>query len=222
MKCYSYIRVSGKSQVDKDGFPRQRAACEAWAAVNGAEIVKEFREKGVGGDAEWEKRPAFEDMLGAIMGNGVHTIIVENLTRLARAFVVQDTLLTYLVSKDITLISADSGENITEAVNGDPIRRAMVQIQAVFSELEKATLVRKLRAARQRRRAEGGGWTEGRKAFGFRPGEKDTIAIMRRFRSKKMSLAQVARALDAAGRPSRSGKPWSGESVRKILKRKAS
>ena len=45
--------------------------------------------------------------------------------------------------------AAPPGENVTEAYLADPMKRALIQIQAVFAELEKSMIVKKLRAARQ-------------------------------------------------------------------------
>lgn len=213
-ECYFYGRVSGKSQVEGDGFPRQRAAVEAWASLNGVDVVGEFLEQGVTGDAEWGQRPAFSEMLSRIFSNGVKTIVVENLTRLARSFVVQDTILTYLAAKGVTLISADTGADVTADIQQDPMKRALVQMQAVFSELEKNALVLKLRAARQRK-----GSKEGRKPFGFREGETAVLERMRALHEAGFSYYGVARELNEEGLPSRSGKPWAQGTVMQILKR---
>lgn len=225
MRAFSYLRVSSKSQIEGDGFPRQREAIAAQAKLIGAEIVREFIEEGITGDSSWIDRPAFQDMISAILNNGVRTIIVENLTRLSRAYVVQDAILVYLASKKITLIASDTGEDITAAIQGDPMKKALIQMQAVFSELEKNSLIAKLRKAKDRIRRETGR-CEGRKPFGDRPGEPETLELMRSLRRKpigkvkRMSFARIAAELQAAGHPTRSGKPWSASSVKTILSRK--
>ena len=174
----------------------------------------------------WNKRPVFQEMIDEILGNGVRTIIVENLTRLARAYVIQDAIIVYLASKSITLIAADTNEDITAAFHGDPMKKAMIQMQAVFSELEKNNLVRKLRSARRRIR-EREGRCEGRKPYGDRPGEPETIATMRQLRRKpigkarRMSFAKIASELDRLGIPPRLGDKWAASTVRDILNRKA-
>lgn len=226
MRAFSYLRVSSKSQIDGDGFARQRHAIDTQAKLLNAEIIREFSEKGVSGESTWSDRPAFSDMLSAIFSNGVRTIIVENLTRLSRAYVVQDSILVYLASKKITLISADTGEDITAAIQGDPMKKALIQMQAVFSELEKNSLIAKLRKAKDRIRL-ATGRCEGRKPFGDRPGESATIELMRSLRrkpigkAKRMSFARIADELQSAGHPTRSGKPWSASSVKTILSRKS-
>ena len=227
VKAFSYLRVSDKSQIEGDGFPRQRAAIAKHAKHFGMEIVHEYAEQGMTGDSSWSDRPAFQEMVSAILDNGVRTIVVENLTRLARAYVVQDAILVFLASKGVSLISADTGEDVTAAFHGDPMKKAIIQMQAVFSELEKNSLVRKLKAARARSRAENGR-CEGRKPFGERDGEQDAIERMRRLRrkpvgkDKRMSFAKIAARLQEEGFPTRTGKPWSAASVKGILGRGSS
>jgi site-specific DNA recombinase len=223
MKCFSYLRVSGKAQVEGDGFPRQRAAIATWASLNGASVVQEFVEEGVSGETDWDQRPAFQELIGAVLGNGVRVIVVENLTRLARSVGVQDTILTFLASRDVSLISADTAENITEAMASDPMKKALIQIQSVFSELEKNSLVRKLRAARKRKR-DAGQRVEGRKPYGWREGEKAVIKRMEELRAEGLTFLDIASALDKEGHPTRDGqskegRSWKGETVRRILKR---
>ena len=219
MKAYSYARVSGKSQVEGDGFTRQAAAIDAWAAVNGAEVVQEFQEEGVGGDNEWQDRPAFSDMIGLVLDNGVRTIVVENLGRLARAYVVQEHILIWFASKGITLISADSGEDITAAIQADPMKKLLIQMQGILFEFEKNSLVRKLKAARQRKQESDPDWSQGRKPFGAREGEPETLERMQELRDEGLGYKRIATALNTEKRGSRSGKPWRPESVRRILTR---
>ena len=218
-KCYAYVRVSstGQAAEDRDGFPRQMAAISTFAKANGFEIVRDYRDA-LGGDNEWQSRPAFSEMVGAILDNGVRTVIVENLSRFARAYVVQEHILLWLASKDITLISADSGEDITAAVRGDPVKKLVIQMMGILFEYEKNALVRKLRAARARKR-EATGRCEGRKPYGFHPGEGAAIARAAAWRAAGHSYDRIARMMDEAGLPSRGGKPWTGGAVRRILLR---
>jgi site-specific DNA recombinase len=226
MKAFSYLRVSDKTQIKGNGFPRQRAAITKQAKTMGIEIVREYVEQGVTGDSSWSDRPAFQEMVSDILDNGVRALIVETLTRLARAYVVQDAILVFLASKEVSLISADTGEDVTAAFQGDPMKKAIIQMQAVFSELEKNSLVRKLKAARARKRAENDRG-EGRKPFGERSGEKDAIVRMRQLRrkpvrkNKRMCFAKIAARLQEEGHPTRPGKPWSAASVQGILGRPA-
>lgn len=221
MKAFSYLRVSSKGQVEKDGFPRQRQTIDTTAKNLGIQIVKEYHDDGVTGDTDWFDRPSFQSMISDILANGVRTIIVENLSRLARAYVVADAIIVYLASKNITLISADTGEDVTAAFHGDPMKKALIQMQAIFAELEKNTLIRKLRAARVRTRQEKGK-CEGRKAFGEREGEVEILDLIRSLRrkpkgGKRMAFAEIAAKLNQDGIQTRTGKLWHPEVVRRLL-----
>jgi len=221
MKAFSYLRVSSKGQVERDGFPRQRQTIDSTAKNLGIEIVREYHDDGVTGDSDWFDRPSFQAMISDILANGVRTIIVENLSRLARAYVVTDAIIVYLASKNITLISADTGEDVTAAFHGDPMKKALIQMQAIFAELEKNTLIRKLRVARVRARQEKGR-CEGRKPFGERDGEAAILDLIRSLRrkpkgGKRMAFAAIAEKLNQDGVPTRTGKPWHGEVVRRLL-----
>ncbi len=60
LKAFAYPRVSGKGQVDGDGFPRQREAIRQYAAAHGIRIVQEYQEQGVSDTKGIEERPAFD------------------------------------------------------------------------------------------------------------------------------------------------------------------
>ncbi|WP_319409596.1 recombinase family protein [uncultured Desulfosarcina sp.] len=219
MKVYGYLRVSGKSQIDGLGFDRQEEAVRAYCERNGCELVKVFKEQ-VSGTVDEMHRQEFASMVSAILKNGVDTIIVESLDRLAREYRIQEQLLIYLASKGITLIVASTGENVTEAITADPMRKAMVQMQGVFAELDKSLLVKKLRKARDRKRQETGR-CEGPKPF---YPNSDVVKEIRRLRrrkkgTKQLTFDQVADRLNEQGFRSAKGQPFNSGSVRAILHR---
>ena len=221
MKAHAYVRVSGKGQIEGDGFLRQEEVIRAYADKVGIEIVDVYREEGVSGTTDEANRPAFQDMLQAILRNGVRTVIIEGLDRLAREYRIQETLIIYLASKNITLISARTEENVTEAVMSDPMRKALVQIQGVFSELEKNLLVKKLRTARERKRGETGK-CEGRKSI--KEVDAELLREIKRFRrqnpgQKRLSFTKIAEKLNARGYKTVSGKAFTGQNVQKIVNR---
>jgi site-specific DNA recombinase len=219
-QAYGYLRVSGLGQVKGHGFDRQEEAIRTYAKTAKVEIVEIFREAHTGTEAE---RPVFVEMLDAILGNGVRTIIVESLDRLARDMAVQIALLGELRRRGVSLIAANTGEDVT--ATEDPMREAMVQIQGVFAQLDKRLLVRKLRTAREAMRAETGR-CEGTKPFGSLPGEEailDRILKLRRhgnpMQGSLLSFARIASTLNAEGVPSRTGKPWAPATVYGIVAR---
>lgn len=214
-KVFGYVRVSGKGQVDGDGFTRQEEAIQAFARGRGYLVERVFREEGVSGTASEEDRPAFKEMVAAILRNGVRTIIIEGMDRLARELRIQEHLVIYLASKGTTLLSARTEEDVTEAIMGDPMKKALVQMQGVFSELERGLLVKKLRTARERIR-EKEGKCEGRKSTQeVSPELVDTILSLR----QTASYAIVAQELNALGLSTVSGKAWTASNVQNICSR---
>ena len=90
-----------------------------------------------------------------------------------------------------------------------------------FANVEKTSVVLKLRAARSRARREKGR-CEGRKPFGEREGEAATLALIRSMRRKpkggeRQSFAAIAEKLNFDRIPTRMGKPWHPEVIRRLL-----
>ncbi|MHA2068184.1 MAG: recombinase family protein [Candidatus Thorarchaeota archaeon] len=226
--AYAYLRVSGQGQVNGLGFDRQLETIQSFAKDNGYEIAQVFREEGISGTTDEMDRPAFQAMMVEILRNGAKTVIVEGLDRLAREYRIQETLLIYLASKGVCLISARTGENVTQAIDKDPMRKALVQVQGVFSELEKNLLVRKLRNARDKVRMEKGR-CEGILPYGHpdRPEaeqEQETITRIRLLRRRRrggfkgMTLQEIAARLNQEGIKTPSGKgQWGTTQVRRLL-----
>jgi DNA invertase Pin-like site-specific DNA recombinase len=78
-KAFAYLRVSGKSQVHGDGFPRQLEAIKRYAKSNDIRIIEVFHEKAVGGATELENRPALMALMEALESNGTKLVLIEKL-----------------------------------------------------------------------------------------------------------------------------------------------
>lgn len=228
LKAYGYCRVSGAGQLEGDGFNRQETVIRAFALKSKIEIVHVYREQVSGVKGE-EQREVFQDMVSAILKNGVRTIIVEGLDRLAREYRIQEQLIIYLASKEITLIDARTGEDVTKAVNDDPMKKAMIQMQGIFAELEKNLLVKKLRLAREAKRG-AGIKCEGRKGWGDVPDKRDAIlgqirALRRKPKlGKRLTYVEVANQLNELAMnddtyETITKKPWNGVMIQNFLLR---
>jgi DNA invertase Pin-like site-specific DNA recombinase len=88
-----------------------------------------------------------------------------------------------------------------------------------FHEYEKQMIVVKLRGARQRKKLKHGS-CEGRKPYGFYSGEAETLKRIQELNASGMNTTAVAKALNTAGRKTRSGGEWLQPTVSKILNRK--
>lgn len=227
IKVNAYLRVSGKGQVKGHGFKRQLETISEYAKSQGYIIDGIFKEKGVSGSNDEAHRPQFTEMIEDMLSNGVRVIVVESLDRLAREFRIQEQLLIYLASKNLDLINAGTGENITEAIGSDPMRKAMVQIQGIFGELDKSLLVRKLRRAREAKK-KAHGKCEGIKRYGEDSPEEQAIIkkirYMRRLprglNKKRMTYQAIAEQLNLEGISTKLGKLWTPTQVWNILNRK--
>ncbi len=217
--AYGYTRVSSAEQVKGYGPQRQREDIEAFGSEYCYRIVRHFDDAHTGTESD---RPQFMEMLSAMMSNGVKVVIVESLDRFARDSFVQSLLLSKLASVGLTLIAANTGENVTDAMTKDPMRRFVVQLQGLLSELEKNLLVQKLKRGRQAKRDETGR-CEGRKPFGHYEHESPVLDRIRQLRRKprlgeRPTFDAVAKVLNNESMPSRSGKPWTRSTVQKICK----
>src|ERR1017187_10064239 len=213
-KAFGYLRVSGKGQVDGDGFPRQLQAINGYAAAHDIAIVNVFREKGVTGSKESMDRPAFAEMMTALHSNGVRTIIIEKLDRLARDLMVQEATIADLHKHGFTLVSVAE----PDLMASDPTRILMRQLMGAVAQYDKSQIVLKLRGARMRMRAKTGR-CEGRKPFGARPGESVIRDHIRTMRKSGSTLQAICNALNTAGTPTRYGGRWMAMTVRNIAKR---
>lgn len=216
-KAYAYLRVSGKDQISGDGFPRQLLAIKAYCATHDIKLVQVFREEGVTGAMEASHRPAWAQLLTALHSDGVKTVIVERLDRLARDLMVQETALADLQKHGFTLLSVAE----PDLMAFDPTRILMRQLMGAVSQYDKSMIVAKLRGARERKKADTGS-CEGRKAYGFYPGEQAILDRMKALRAEGLAFDRIAGVLNAEGLPNRAGGRWFGGVCNRILTGKRS
>ena len=144
--------------------------------------------------------------------NGVRTVLVERLDRLARELFVQEYILRDLKARGVTLVSVRE-----EDIDSNPERILFRQIMGAIGQYDKTMVVMKLRAARNRMKAKTGR-CEGRKPYGTRPGEADVIARMEALRADGLPFDAIAARLNAEATHTRTaGKQWSGRVVNRIL-----
>jgi DNA invertase Pin-like site-specific DNA recombinase len=212
--------VSGKGQVDGDGFPRQRAAIAKFCKTAKYDVLEEFRDEGVSGTKDLDGRPGLAALLDRIESNGVKVVIVERADRLARDLMVSEVILDQLAQAGAKVITAD-GLDLSSAAD-DPTRTLIRQVLSAVAQFDKSVTVLKLRAARERLRRKGHR-VEGRKPYGFRPDEHALLEHMRALRAKprgeRLSYEGIAAQLNAEGHTTRYGKAWTRAAVFQVLSR---
>ncbi|HKD05605.1 MAG TPA: recombinase family protein [Bryobacteraceae bacterium] len=212
-KAFAYLRVSGRGQIEGDGFSRQHAAIKTYAGLHDFRVVREFREKGVSGTIETMDRPAWAEMIQALHSNGVRTILVEKLDRLARDLMVQEAAIADLHKSGFTLVSVRE----PDLMANDPTRVLMRQLMGAVAQYDKSQIVAKLRGARMRKRANEGR-CEGRKPYGFYDGETAVIGRMKALRAEGLGFDRIAGRMNAEGLQTRTRGKWHGVMVNRILK----
>src|SRR6185437_6147688 len=158
-QAFAYLRVSGKGQLDGDGFERQALAIAEYARTHSIHIAATFEEQGVSGTTELDDRPALQAMLGALQSGEANLVIIERLDRWARDLMVQETILSDLMKQGFKVVSVCEPDLCCT----DPSRVLIRQIFGAIAQYDRAMTVLKLRGARQRMKAKTGR-CEGRKA----------------------------------------------------------
>jgi DNA invertase Pin-like site-specific DNA recombinase len=215
VKAVSYLRTSSAANVgaDKDSDKRQRDAIAVFAKRAGFEIVDEFYDPAVQGEDEIEQRPGFAALLDRIESNGVRTVIIEDVTRFARKLLTQELGIIALAQRGVTVLTA-TGDDLTNTE--DEMKVFIRQVAGAFSQLEKARLVRKLRAARERKRADGRK-VEGRKSLAEKRPEAVTQARRLSEQRPRLSLRQISAELASQGFTTPRGLPYSASAVASMM-----
>jgi DNA invertase Pin-like site-specific DNA recombinase len=220
-KAIAYLRTSSASNVgtDKDSDKRQRDAIAGFAKRAGLDLVDEFYDAAVSGKDPIEGRPGFKALLERIVSNGVRIVIVEDASRFARHLLTQEAGIALLVGLGVRVLTAN-GDDLTDS--DDEFRVAMRQIMGVFSQLERTRLVKKLKAARDRKRKETGK-CGGRKSFMEMKGGPELIALVKRLRraspktGERRSLREISAELAKLGYLNERGKPYNPASIKSML-----
>jgi DNA invertase Pin-like site-specific DNA recombinase len=216
----AYFRTSSASNVgsDKDSLKRQRTVVEAFASRQGYQVFDEFYDAAVSGADAIEDRPGFAALLDRIETNGVRTVIVEDVSRFAREMKAHILGIALLRERGVRLLSASDGQNLTE--DTDEMTEGMVTIMAVFAQIEKKRLVKKLRAARDRKSLQEGRRIEGRKSY--REINPELIRTAKRLahgnRKERLSLRGISSRLAEMGYSTSRGTPFSAAQINRFLK----
>ncbi|MEU4302174.1 MULTISPECIES: recombinase family protein [Kitasatospora] len=133
MRVLIYARLS-RAADNSTSIERQLEACRRLAEQRGWTIVGEYVDEGVSGATDPEERPGMSAMLARL--GEADAILSWKLDRLSRSFLAFADLMHRCDAASIGLISATEPLDTTS-----PMGRAMVQLIAVFAELER-TMIR--------------------------------------------------------------------------------
>lgn len=216
MRVFAYLRVSGKGQLDGDGFPRQQEEIEKYCARKGWVVSRTFAEKGVTGTSV--DRPAFAEMLGLTGPGTSNIIVVERADRLARDLIVNELLVKEAIDRGVKIFEAASDTDLTNS--DDPTRVMIRQILAVLAEWNKSVTVKRLRAARDRIRSQTGR-CEGPKPFELATQRgTELVRSIYEMHERGMSFAEIAQYFNKNHILTPKGKTyWHKSTVQKFYER---
>jgi DNA invertase Pin-like site-specific DNA recombinase len=220
-KAVAYLRTSSAKNVgeDKDSHKRQLAAINAYAKRAGYTIeLPPYYDAAVSGADPIDTRQGFRELLTYMADHAdVRTILVESASRFARDLAVQLTGHDLLKARGITLIPVDAPDHFTDDT---PTATMVRQILGAVSQFEKASIVLKLRVARDRKRA-ANGKCEGRKSHA--EVNPNAVALARKLHrkphhtTKRMPLRKISAIMASQGHLARSGKPYGPSAIRSML-----
>ena len=227
MKLIGYARVSTRGQAEDGlGLEIQAESIEKWAKAHGHELVAVVSDEGISGIRDAWDRPGLTELLMQLETGSVEGLVVHRHDRLARSLTVQEGILAHVWNAGSLVFMVDSGQVMQDDPD-DPMRTAMRQMAGVFSQLERAMLVKRLRDARRLKKTRGG-HAVGSAPFGYTPGgwvliedpdEQETLSIIKKLHAEGLNGSQIARHLNVLGKTSKRGVVWHPTSVRRVVAR---
>lgn len=141
-----YLRVS----TDQQTVENQRQALDTVAARRGWRIVQVYADEGISGAKGRDKRPAFDAVLKDAARRRFDVLMVWAIDRLGRSTATVATALADLDGAGVAIYADREGMDATT-----PHGKAMLQMAAVFAELERGMIRERVNAGLARARAEG-------------------------------------------------------------------
>lgn len=223
MKAVILVRVSTGHQVNSGlGADAQEKSCREWARVSGLEVELCFKELGVSGGLDLDKR---DGLLAAINACGKgDVLVVAKRDRVSRQLLAMAMVERMLEKRGARLVSADGVAN-----EETPEAALMRSIITSFAVYERSLAKTRTKAALAAKKAQGRRYTN-KAPFGFRfvdglivehQEEQDALSLARELRGKGLSLQATSNELYLKGFKSRSGRKIGVGTLSKVLRRAA-
>lgn len=220
IKAVAYLRTSSATNVGegKDSQVRQWRAIEGFAKRAGYCIQEPaYYDAAVSGADPIDLRPGFSALLSYLADHlEVRVILVETANRFARDLIVQETGHRLLQERGIELVAVDSPNGF---LDDTPTAHLVRQVMGAIAQFEKASIVAKLRGARERKRIVVGK-CEGRKSLNeIRP---EAVALARKLRRKRaagkqLSYREISAQLAQQGHRNGRGNPYHASAIQSML-----
>lgn len=224
MKITGYVRVSTSEQVTEGmSLEAQESKIRAWADANDATVVEIVREEGVSGSKLLADRPEGKRIAKLLEARrpGTDAVVVVRMDRLGRDAAEQIALLKRFRTGKVGVVA------IAQKIDlATPHGRAMAQIGAIFSELERALIAERTQETLADMKAKGRvynhapfGWDADGDFLVPNPTEQTSLARLVDLRGQGLGYHKVAAVLNEEGHQTKRGAPWQAMSVRNIYLR---
>jgi DNA invertase Pin-like site-specific DNA recombinase len=151
LDCGIYLRVSTADQIEKHGIGLQKTKCKAMATLKGWNIVNYYIDEGVSGTIHEEDRPGFSKLLEDVENGKIKGLIIYALDRLGRRTQIVLRCIEYFSEKGIKVVSCH--ENFDTST---PTGNFMLTIFAALTQLERDTIVGRMKAGTEERKKRDG------------------------------------------------------------------
>jgi len=212
MSNYAYLRLSTSEETQQNSFEVQQKH------ITDKYKIDVFFKETTSGSTPFDKRPAWLELMQIVKPDD--NIIIHRLDRLSR-----DTLHYLVVERHL----AKMGVNLifVEGVQGDsPMDKMVRTILSAVSEMERSMIQQRVKQTMRHMRSQGLK-TGGKPPYGYyvkerrllpHEEEQAVISKMRQLRADGLSYNKIARALNDASIPTRSGSPWVAMQISRALK----
>lgn len=158
MAYWVYMRVSTKTQAEKNSTENQKEGIYKYVEDHGIDVAGEFSDEGISGaidktasDDAIHKRVGLIELLGTAKKGD--TIIVQNTSRLWRSDTAKVLVRRELMKNSLKIIAVDNPDY--DLYTKDPVEMLMNGIMEILDEYEKMTIAIKLARGRMARAKNG-------------------------------------------------------------------
>jgi site-specific DNA recombinase len=170
-KAIAYLRVSSEKQVrDGHGLEVQEKAILNYALENGIEVVSIFRDEGISGAEDLEKRKGMAEAINSIKSEKIPLLLVQKLDRVAR-----DSMLLGYIEFELKRAGCDIVA-VDQEFEQDPTGILMKNIIIAFAGFEKQ-LINLRTASGKKNKIEKKLFTAGSPPLGYKLINKDKLDI---------------------------------------------
>ena len=221
-----YVRVSTLDQVEYGrGLEIQKEAIRDYCEKNNFKLSRVYEEQGISGGLD--KRPALAELQADVASGLITTVVINRLDRLARNLLVQESILGDFQDRGAAVISIDE----PDILSNDPSRILLRQMKGAINQYEKAMIVTRMKAGRNKK-ARDGGYPGGSPCLGYKarrdnskspsyleivPEEAFLVELIYDLRSEGSSLTAIADYLNSKGYKTKRNGRWYISTVKYIL-----